>query len=377
MFKKTLQIIFIALFLAVITVPLFFINRKKDVVSYEEHRILAPAPVFISGGRYNPLFPEETQAWIDDNIGFRSFLLMVNANISYRLFKRFPESTAMYLGPSGELNYLLPENFRDYQHLNIYPEDYMDKYAESLISIKDHISSKGAAFYIYQCWDKSSVYPEYFPAHVNQYGDRSKTDVLIEHISRYPELDVISPKDELIRQKPLFNTYSRWGDPNHWTRRGSRIGYEMLMNGINEDFNGNYRILTDDDFKITEKDVGYTLFNTIHQPDEEEVFKLIDKNAVRTDEKLSGSFDNFRNKFFTNEKADNTTRILLFSDSYFHDYLTQDIAESFYETIFIWNDHLPEMKMLIDEYDPDIVIYESAEREDRTSIIIQAAKAFK
>ena len=69
----------------------------------------------------------------------------------------------------------------------------------------------------------------------------------------------------------------------------------------------------------------------------------------------------------------NEKNSVIIGDSYFGSFIIDDLAESFSETILIWGDYLPNYSSIIDEYQPDIVVVEAAERVDRTRTIIQAA----
>ena len=56
-----------------------------------------------------------------------------------------------------------------------------------------------------------------------------------------------------------------------------------------------------------------------------------------------------------------------------HKFALEDIAEGFHETVFIHGSYMPEIEKLMNAYEPDILVIENAEREDRTALWIQAA----
>lgn len=374
---KTARIIFIAIFALMLLLPLFRTDLRDGVESQDERRELAPkAQLFLEDGSFNKAFPAGFEAWINDHIGFRTLMVRNNAAIRYYLFRVIGNQTDMYLGPKGELNYATEPMIRDYQHLNLHSEERLKEFADSLQFLSDYVAGRGGTLFYYQCWDKHSIYPEQFPRGVIQYGTVSKTDEMVRALGQYTTVHVISPKEELIAAKPVHDTYSTFCDPTHWSNRGAYIGYLALMERINRETGGNYRILTEDDYNITWADQGDTLFGGIHLAEEREVFAVRNPQAQSVRDRLVLYAEKLDNQYYTNPSADNRTRILLIGDSYFNFYISDDIAESFYETVIIHADHLRDVQNVIETYDPDIVVIESAERGDRSADIIDGVNAF-
>lgn len=235
MFYKVNKILFIASFIAMLVIPLFTTNMQKDKISESENRTLAQMPSLCNeDGTLNKEFTSGFEAWINDNIGFRDSMVIINAKIQYSLFHVLSNNSDYYLGPKGELNYATPAILLDYQHLNLYPEELLKNFAESLQYINDYVENKNSQLYYYQCWDKQSIYPEYFPDTVIQHGDTSKTDEIVRGLKKYSSINVISPKRELLDSKSIYDPYSKYGDATHWSQRGAYIGYLKLMSTINE-----------------------------------------------------------------------------------------------------------------------------------------------
>lgn len=378
MFNKLLRITFSVLFLAMLTIPLMTTNLKPNKISKAENRRLASKAVLHKeDGNFNENFTKDFESWINDNIGFRSKMVVDNAKIQYYVFGSLANNSNLYLGPRNELNYATEAMLKDYQHLNLYSDKYLCEFAESMQVINDYVKNNGAQFYYYQCWDKHSIYPEYFPATVCQFGEKSKTDGIVKALNEYSDVKVISPKQDLLNEKKLHSTYSVWGDPTHWNPRGAYVGYLKLMNEINANSNREYKILEESDYNITSPDQGYTAFGGIHEIDHIEKFDIKSPKSILTNEKLTLYNSDQRHRYYTNHSVDNNTKLLIIGDSYFESFIVDDLAESFYETILIWGDYLADIKNIIDIYDADIVIVEAAERVDRTSGIIKGAQKIK
>ena len=378
MFNKVIRIIFILAFFAMILVPLSMTNLKNGKISVDEKRKLASIPeIHNEDGTWNKNYTADFENWINDNIGLRSKMVIQNARIQFYVFNVLSNNTNKYLGPNGELNYATDVMLVDYQRKNLYTEEELQKKAESLQCLKDYVVGKGLQFYYVQCWDKHSIYPEYFPTTVIQSGEKSKTDYFVDAFERYTDVNVISSKQLLIDEKKNYATYSVWGDPSHWTQRGAYLAYLQLMNAINSESDNKYKILQESDYNISVTDQGETVFGGIHKPDYEENFEIKDPQAVLTNEKLTYLSEDSWNRYFTNDSIDNDTRVLFIGDSYFDTFIIDDMAESFHEVIVIWGTYLGDAKAVIEAYDPDIVIVENAERCDRTKSIEDAAKKIK
>ena len=363
------------LFFLMIAVPLTATFFQHEEVAIEQNRPLAPMfRISDRPGHFNPSFNLEFEAWINDHIGFRKLFVNQNGKMRYYLFGRFPLDRPLILGPEGELNYASFESIQDYQHRNLYSEEYLDKAAESLQTLSDLAEEKGTQLYYYQCWDKHSIYPEYFPKTILQYGKKSKTDGIVQAFQEKTEVPVISPKEELVKGKERYETYSVFGDPTHWTQRGAYLGYLKLMEEINKHDQNSYYVLKEDDYTITTTDQGLYLYGSIHKEDLLERFELKDPKAKLTQDRITQGKEDPRTLFYTNDAVNNDSRIVLIGDSYFYFFILDDIAESFHETVFIWGDHLEDYEEIINGYDPDILLIENAEREDRTESLIRTAE---
>jgi len=378
MIKKTESLIFTITFLSALAIPLLTTNLKPNVISTAENRVLTQMPaLYKEDGSLNTGFLTDFENWFNDNLGFRSAFVIGNARIQYYIFNQLADNSNMYLGPNGELNYATNAMLVDFQHLNLYSQEELDNIADSFQVVGDYLENRGIQLYYYQCWDKHSIYPEYFPDTVIQYGEMSKTDYVIEALKTKTDINVISSKENLISAKDKYETYSLWGDSTHWTQRGSYLGYLDLMNAINKANDGIYKVLDESDYNISLQDAGSTLFGGIHKINMSEQFEIINPKAYATFEKLTLCSDNPVSAYFTNDAAGNNTRVLIFGDSYFYMFLEDDLAESFYETILVGSGYQKRFLEIVDEYKPNIVIIENAERVDRFSMMVETANMIK
>lgn len=369
MFERRAKIIHIIVFWLMIVIPLVLTNMQKGTISVAENRRLMDFPsIRDSEGELNRDFNIDFERWINDNIGLRAAMVVSNARIQYYLFDKLDESSNMVLGPNGEYNYATKDIIKSYQHFDLKDEEEKNLIASGYQYFSDYLSDRNIQLYYFQCWDKQSIYPEQFPTTIIQHGDISKTDQIVDIISTKTNIPVISPKDKLIESKPIYDVYCKWGDVTHWTQRGAYLGYIMLMDTINE-YNGNkYKVLSEEDYNITVVDQGEDLFGGIHNEDYLENFEIKNPMAYHTDEApkwLSRWADNSRLVYY-NDKVENDDTLLIIGDSYFDTFLYDDLAESFSKVVLIHGDYTDDLYAIVDEYSPNIVVVENAERCDRS-----------
>lgn len=363
-FLKIEKAVFCVLFFMSLLVPLLYANRSGEGVSEEENRKLAsPANLFDSSGYINNDFPQEYETWLNDNLGFREKMIDADGKIKYNLFNRL---NGMRLGVHGELAPF--KNLEDYQHTNLLSEDEIERITCSYQTICDYLNSQDIQVYYMQCWDKHSIYPEQYKNTIQVFGSISKTDQIEQALIEQTSIDVIPIKDKLISLKDKYHLYGTWAEPWHWVQRGAFVGYSELIKEINNKNNNKYRELTENDFNIRMKDIGLRYFHSIHKEDLEEVFTLKERYAVSKPEEIV-FMPNVgmpgHAEYYENVHVDNDDTILIFGDSYFHDYgVINYLAESFHTTIMFNGTSATEDNLIkiIETYEPDIVVFENAER---------------
>ena len=144
-----------------------------------------------------------------------------------------------------------------------------------------------------------------------------------------------------------------------------------MMEQINKNLSSPLKVLTEQDYNIAYQ----TNSDTKGQTEQVEVLTLKTPNARKDDVAVMGPWsEDHRHSVWKNPNASNNQRLLLMGDSYFNNYLIDDIAESFSEVWLIWGDYTASLPEIVDLYNPNIVIYECAERVDRSTAICALAE---
>lgn len=371
MFQKINNIIFVFLFLAVLFIPLLFTTWESGGVSQEENRNLAKFPEVVVDGKFNPSFTKEFETWFMDHMGFRQDLIDANKQLQADVFDRSLMTSDYKTGKTGDSIYATDAIIRDYAHVNLRSDEDVAKIGNSYQAVHDWLANKGISFYYVQCVDKHTIYPERFISSIRQIGDVSKTDQVIRYLQEQTSVNTVYFKEPLNRAKEQYNVFSHWGDPTHWAPRGAYLSYVYMMERINEDLDEPLKILTEDDYDITiQRQSGPD-----GKTEEIEQFKIQNPKAQQSDVSVMGKWaEDTRHSVWKNPEAGNDKRLLLMGDSYFDMYLLDDIAESFGEVWLVWGDYTVELPEILALCAPDVVIYECAERVDRSSAVCALAE---
>lgn len=377
-YQKIVSILFIIAFAGIITIPPVLTNFEDGKMSVAENRILTSKPVLkLDDGSINPNYINDFESWFNDNIGLRKYMYIMDARIQYYIFNELI-SEDNFIGPNGELNFAEDFMFENYAHVDLYSDEELTSFADSFQTLSDYVEDQGVAFIYFQCYDKHSIYPEYFSQSINQYGNISATDQFVDTIKNKTTVDIIDPKEALLSAKDQYNVFSIWGDPAHWSPRGSFVGYQMLIDEINKSTGKDYKVLTEDDFNITMNDQGKYMLGCIHEVDMEENFELKEPHAVQTDEAPLFLSPNayFSRTIYENDAVDNNDTIVIIGDSYFEYHMFPQLAESFSRTVQIWGDYYNEIPAIIEYYHPTVIVAENAERCARYPDIVSAVETF-
>lgn len=371
MFKRINNIIFVLLFLVVLFSPLLFTRWESGGVSEEENRNLAAFPSIAKEGQFNLSFTKDFETWFMDHLGFRQTLIGANKSLMQDVFDRTLTTSDWKTGKTGDSIYAPDSIVKDFAHVNLRTEEHVAKIGNSYQTISDWLEEKDISFFYVQCVDKHTIYPERFISSVKQIGAVSKTDQVLDYLQNKTSVNAIYFKQILKDNKEDYPVFSHWGDPTHWTHRGAYISYCHMMEQINKNLSSPLKVLTEQDYNIAYQ----TNSDTKGQTEQVEVLTLKTPNARKDDVAVMGPWsEDHRHSVWKNPNASNNQRLLLMGDSYFNNYLIDDIAESFSEVWLIWGDYTASLPEIVDLYNPNIVIYECAERVDRSTAICALAE---
>lgn len=249
------------------------------------------------------------------------------------------ESTQVLLGKEDWLFYKTTEDgdpISDYQGINHYDEATMQAVADKLTNERNQFANYEIDFYILSIPNKSSVYPEYMPDTIERKDTTSRTDLLMKYLEENTDLNVVDAKPILEKAKKKKQVYYK--SDTHFNQIGAFVTVQALKDKI-------------DGKTDSLKDVKFDKVMNNYSGD---LACLCDMQDTFNDD-IQYQLD----AATVNTKIKSNKRILVIGDS-FSEVMQSIMSQYFAEvkTVNIWSFE----PSLFDEYKPDIVVWEHAER---------------
>lgn len=364
--KQKVNLVFIVLFMIVITLPYLFAHRDvQGRISDMENRTLQGYPsLVLEDGKINKEYTLQFEDWLNDNLRGRSVLVEANATMQYILFQNIVK-TDILQGKDGWLFANDLEQIKEYQRSNLMTEEELSFYTSQLQRLSDYLKEKGISFYYMQCYAKEIIYPDNYNESILQVENVSRTEQVIEALEKETDIYVIDTKNTLCEQSLRQDMYFRYADLVHWNEAGAYLGYQALMNGIHEEYQ-DVAALGEADYQIEESERITSIYG-FEYPYKEicPIYKIKEPKASEITENLGDDWNWLHYKEYThvyfNSESGNDRKILVLGDSYVRMFLKDDIAENFKETLSIDRANIPLIDRVVEEYQPDIVVLECAD----------------
>lgn len=357
--RKVADVLFIICFLTMLLVPFLMLDTAEEINSELENRAMTKWP----GLRFDKLHTEWYGHYVEDRVGFREEAIRINADLSYRLFGDFSEDLHMF----GQEGYIFPADegyVKNYQRTNI-NEPLMENLVTYAARTDAYAKKNGCLFVVMICPNKSSVYGEYMPESI--YVDETKESTLDLAKRRLTEEGVtcIIPHEEFRAQKEQEQIYNVKYDCAHWNDLGALCGLSMMDRVIAENY-PDIPVMKRSDFLLTWEEVENLEFYTTEEPiyDSLPKLQLIEEPSVTTDSPQRVDLPMQPGNavaYYYNDDALSDRKILVLHDS-FLDYKENWYTYRYKEVYYGSRVNYTHMKAYIDLIQPDVIIFEVAER---------------
>jgi len=359
---RILNRVFIAVFMAMMSFPLIFVDLSPDRVSVQENRMLAKYPELADMKHHPGTFIREFDAWFKDNIGFRERLLAL-----YNLIGKNNWFNGIYY-TDGQYTYLIGEQGHHYfahvggklipkfQGKQFLTDDQLTNMAAKLEEVKTYLDKQGIPLIVMFCTDKESIYPEFYPKSIKCGPEPIQLDVITSYLQENTDVDIFNIRQALLTGKNNFMLYPvSSGDLAHYNEIGAFFAYQELMRHI----------------KIYFPEIIPYELNDVHINYNEKGIPSVSFKYKKVYRQLDISFfddvDVIRPFTWENDVYENTESnlpvILFLCDSYAGEiFFGKYIAQHFGKAIFIHYQNMKHFEEYIDRYKPDIVVFESVER---------------
>lgn len=252
----------------------------------------------------------------------------------------YMESTQVLLGKNNWLFYkteLDGHPLWDYMGINHFTDDELAAIAANLVSMRDGFNALGVDFYVTALPNKEIIYEEYMPDTVARVDEVSRAEQLADYIWDNTDLVYVYPKQALLDAKAEGQIY--YQTDTHWNQKGAFVGMQQLMH---EAYGVDAKDLDSVSFDITSHDLAGDLAV---------IGGVADKYNIDTTYVFDAD---------TADKAQYRDEVALVVGDSFSGFLST-IAKGYYKEVH-WIYTKDFTMSMLDEYDADVVIWESVER---------------
>ena len=227
--KKTLQIVYIAVFLLLCCVPMVlkpFFGGAKAIGNEAENEF----PKLMDENGVNRSFSTEADAWFTKQNPLR--VPLINAENTLRLSLLHGSSNGVIQGERGWL--FSEETLDDYFGVTLSPRA-LYSLAKTVRLTQDAAEREGSRFVFTVVPNKNTLYPQYMPARYIK-GESSNLSLLRQYLDKLG-VHWLDMEQALAGQEKEL--YLR--DDTHWNNLGALYGYNAVMDALereHESYNG-------------------------------------------------------------------------------------------------------------------------------------------
>ena len=272
----------------------------------------------------------------------------LNSNLSSTLADdAYIESAQVLAGKGGWLFYKRADDgtsMQDYQGTSLFSDATMEAISNQMLAQRDYFAEKGARFVVMIVPNKEIIYSEFMPSTIYRSSEITRCDKLYDYLTANTDLEVVYPKLELFAAKNICLVFYKYD--THWNRIGAFVGVQSIL----QQLYGSCQDVAEVEI-ITE--------NTNTSGDLAAMINMTDKyNNDSFYSVASNSYD---------PALQVTEDLLIIGDS-FSTLMMDDLKYYFEDArqVGVWTFK----KSMLDEYQPDVIIWECVERyADRFSWI--------
>ena len=355
---KIENIIYLILVFLILIFPIKKIDNKE--IDINENRTLAKKSQLFLENKINLNFGKEAEDWLSDHFYRRAFIIKENNKLD-KIIKGRIENNLAFLGKDDWIFYKGDNSILNYQNINLFSNEELNQIKNTLISRKKYFDKKKTKYYTIVIPDKNKIYGDrYYPTYIKKINSigRKQLQLYLKNLNN--NVSIIYPYENLLRESRKNLIY--WKNDTHWNSYGAYIGYLELMKEIKKDF--------PDIQEVKEKDL--ILSKDSHLKGDLSTFLFdVDKKMEKKYSNILYNNFSLKKRSFNYIKNDGKNgiitesnkkyKVLVFRDS-FTISMVPYISQTFGKVNYVWSHNLNEYEDLINEYQPDIVIYESVER---------------
>ncbi len=274
----------------------------------------------------------------------RTKLIAFNTGLtSFLTGGTYIESTQVLLGKNNMFFYkteLDGHPIWDYMGINHFTDEELAAIAGNIVATRDYLASRGIEFYAMCAPNKEIIYPENMPDTIARVDEVSRGEQLAEYLAENTDLVFVYPKDALLEAKKETQIYYK--TDTHCNQKGSFV---MIQELFREAY-GTHAELSSVEFRCDSTEYLGDLA-TLAGLGNEDKYKIDDVYVFEKD---------------TADPAQYHDQTLLFVGDSFGGFLSA-VCKGYYKYDEVYWEYPDSFDIeMYDKYNPDVVIWERAER---------------
>lgn len=169
-------------------------------------------------------FPSNFTRYFNDHFGFRRLLVRTHSRL---VLLGWPARGDVLLGQQGWLFLGDANVLETYQAGKPFSEQQLADWQRELERRRDWLATHGSDYLVIIAPEKSTIYPELMPASVPRLGQETRLDQLMQYLEANSSLQVVDPRDALIKAKAVRPTY--YATDTHWNAWGAFVAYQQIQ----------------------------------------------------------------------------------------------------------------------------------------------------
>ena len=372
---KIRKIISIVLFFAVLWVPLCTF-QKPGHASVVENKMTATMPALTKSSLLQKEWVEGIESCISDNMGMKESATLLYISGMYRMFDEI--SISNYLkGKDNHIFYLTDEMLSNFEETD--PIDY-ESYISVLNSLDRSFAERGCEFIFMPIPNKESIYWDSLPDDIYGSPENCMFHKLSQQIDATSDINLVHVEQKMLEHEQdgeMLYYYNY--DPTHWNAYGMYVGYQALMEEMQQ-IDASIIGLGDQDVVISKQEVrqalaylqSYPLIQSTFSDLTDYMYNInpvdgwhgVQDNTVPNGFVLAGDTQD-RYFHYSNPSARNDGCLVIYGDSYIYSFMLPLLSETFSEVYFISANACgtTELADLFQYVQPDYFLFEAVGRQ--------------
>lgn len=348
---KFIRIVTVALFAAIVAIPLIFLNTTPNAVSSIDNRTLTENPFTLEGS-----LASNIDSYINDRLGFRDEMITAYTVINDRAFGKMVHPSYEY----GKDGYVFGAGLTTSNDFG----DFHIAFADMVAAIQTYCEDRDVPFLFVFNPAKPAVYQDKLPIGMNY--NRDWVDLFFKELDKR-DVYYVDNTDTLVELRAKgIDGFNQKYDANHWNDLGAFYGTKKILEQMQE-LCPTIHVNSIEEFTVTEK--LETSLPVSKFPIHEYVPTLSADNVLSslyddyfTEIDINPAFQSFG--YYVNESASvsNTPKALIFHGSYMNGHGSKYMRNAFREYVHVHDyQNVINFPYFFNIFQPEFVVFEVAE----------------